>query len=244
MIESNLVKSAAFFNLDSLYSLLDSGGPVVAILLVLSVFCSAIIIFKIWQFLYLGVGRHKRSEQAIDMWLDGQSASALKHLEKHRSPIHLLLLHAMRGLISCPGDEALVREDLERIASRQINSLRSYLRGIEATAQVAPLLGLFGTVLGMIGSFRALQAAGAEADPSVLAGGISVALLTTAVGIAIAVPATLALYWFEGAVEREQQAMETALTSVLTGRLTDAERCNTHAAHRHSQSLGPVPHAA
>lgn len=236
--------ASSLINLNSLYALLDGGGPVVAILLVLSVFCTAIILYKLWQFLFLGVGRHRQSEKAIEMWLDGKPDQALNLLNKHRSPVHLVLLHAIRGITSCPGDEALVREDLERIASRQINSLRSYLRGIEATAQVAPLLGLFGTVLGMIGSFRALQAAGAEADPSVLAGGISVALLTTAVGIAIAVPSTLALYWFEGAVEREQQAIETALTSVLTGRLTDAERCNSHASNQHGHHQGSVPHAA
>ena len=127
----------------------------------------------------------------------------------------------MRGLIVRPSDVALVREDAERVALEQIASARSYLRAIEAVVQIAPLLGLFGTVIGMIQAFTALQMAGAEADPAVLSGGISVALLTTAVGLAVAIPAAFALHWLEGGVDRLTTNIESALTSLFTGRLTD-----------------------
>ena len=213
--------------LDTLNSLLDSGGPVVAILLLLSLFVSATILIKLWQFMRMGIGGiggiggRNRSEKAIQFWLSGQRAQALDLLSDGKTPVQLVLAHAMRGLLNYPDEEERVREDVERVALQQMTRLRAYLRAIEAIVQVAPLLGLFGTVLGMIGAFRALQSAGAEADPAILAGGIWVALLTTAVGLAIAIPAALVLYWFEGIVERQQQAMEAALTSILTHRLTD-----------------------
>ena len=64
-------------------------------------------------------------------------------------------------------------------------------------------MGLFGTVLGMITAFKDLQSAGNAVDPSILAGGIWVALLTTAVGLAVAMPVSVILTWFETRVENE-----------------------------------------
>ncbi|MGR3541375.1 MAG: MotA/TolQ/ExbB proton channel family protein [Hasllibacter sp.] len=87
-------------------------------------------------------------------------------------------------------------------ALRGLAEARAGLRGLEVVATVAPLLGLLGTVLGMIAAFQALQESGAAADPSVLAGGIWEALLTTAAGMAVAIPATAALSFFEGRAER------------------------------------------
>ena len=88
-------------------------------------------------------------------------------------------------------------------------------RLLDSVAQLAPLLGLFGTVLGMISAFQALQEAGSQVDPSILAGGIWVALLTTAVGLAVAMPTSLLLTWFESRVARESELLERALTIVL-----------------------------
>ena len=119
------------------------------------------------------------------------------------------------------GDLTLIREDVERVAIETLASLRSGLRALDAIAQIAPLLGLFGTVLGMIEAFRALQAGGSNVDPAALAGGIWVALLTTAVGLGIAMPATLAVSWFEARIDRERVAMETLLTALFTRRPTE-----------------------
>ena len=89
-------------------------------------------------------------------------------------------------------------------------------RALDAIAQVAPLLGLFGTVLGMIEAFQKLQEAGNSVDPSLLAGGIWVALLTTACGLAVAMPVSLLLTWFETRIENERVAIETMTATVLS----------------------------
>ncbi|MEO0762069.1 MAG: MotA/TolQ/ExbB proton channel family protein, partial [Pseudomonadota bacterium] len=89
------------------------------------------------------------------------------------------------------------------------------LRTLDVIATLAPLMGLLGTVLGMISAFQALQASGAAADPSTLAGGIWVALLTTAAGMAVAIPASAALSYFDGVVDRMRLDFEDLASRVF-----------------------------
>ena len=108
------------------------------------------------------------------------------------------------------GSERLLAEAETRFAK-----LERGLRFLDNVAQLAPLLGLFGTVLGMIEAFQSLQDAGAQVDPSILAGGIWVALLTTAVGLVVAMPAALILAWFEGRMHNERVTADRLLLTVL-----------------------------
>jgi biopolymer transport protein ExbB len=104
-------------------------------------------------------------------------------------------------------DEA-AREETGRVAKRLLGQAAGGLRALELIATIAPLLGLLGTVLGMISAFQALQQAGSKADPSLLAGGIWEALLTTAAGMAVAIPASAALTWFEAVIDALRQDLE------------------------------------
>lgn len=217
--------------------LTDTGGPVVLILLGFSVVALAIVAAKIVQVFSLRAGRYGPARRALDLWLAGRRGEAQSLLAGSRAPAAIALSHAMRGAARGQADEARVREDVERICAEQLGSLNAGIRPLDAIAQIAPLIGLFGTVIGMIEAFRQLQAAGAAVDPSVLAGGIWVALLTTAVGLAVAIPATLAVTWFEGIVERERQAMESLVTALFTGRAC-GDAAPTAAGH------GPLAEAA
>lgn len=110
------------------------------------------------------------------------------------------------------------REETERVARRSLADARRGLRVLEVISTVAPLLGLLGTVLGMIVAFQALQTSGSQADASVLAGGIWEALLTTAAGMAVAIPAALALAWFEAVIDRVASDLEDLLARVFLAR--------------------------
>jgi biopolymer transport protein ExbB len=88
-------------------------------------------------------------------------------------------------------------------------------------ANAATLLGLFGTVLGMITAFQELQSAGSQVDPALLSGGIWVALLTTAVGLAVAIPATILYNWLDGIVENCAARMQDSVAQLFT---LEAER--------------------
>lgn len=197
------------------FTLLERGGPVVAVIGVMSVVALAVALVKIVQFVALGVGRPGRVRGAVGQWGRGDREGAMRRLAGHGQPAAAAALRAMQR-IAAGDDEAVARDDAAQVAEAGLDSLRAHLRVLEAAAQIAPLLGLFGTVLGMMGAFQTLEAAGADADPAALAGGIWVALITTAAGLAVAIPAGLALYWFEGRIERETVLAETSLTRVFT----------------------------
>ena len=206
---------------ESLTSMIHTGGPVVLILLILSVFVMTVIVLKIVQFLFSGMIFRRSTNAEIKLWISGQREEAYRRVSKRKNPTAKVLTHLMRGLGNSDVTEAVVREDVERVATQHLSNVRSYFKAIEAVVQIAPLLGLFGTVIGMIEAFQKLQSVGSEVDPSVLAGGIWVALLTTAVGLAVAIPSALILYWFEAIAQREQENIEIAVTSILTKCATD-----------------------
>lgn len=206
----------------TIFDFAAKGGPIVLFLLALSVLATAVVLLKLWQFAWSGVGRTGHAEKGLRLWLSGERERALSEVKGRRNPTARVVWFGMRG-IQNGASEAHLREDVERIALGELANLRSYMRVLDSTVQLAPLIGLFGTVIGMIYAFQALQDAGTEADPTVLAGGIWVALMTTAVGLAVAIPTAFFNYWLEGRIEREQQAMEAALTSLLTGRVVELD---------------------
>lgn len=196
------------------------GGPVVVILLAMSVVALALVLAKLWQFHRLGVGRHGAMIAALLAWDRADRSGARRQAAAARSHWSGLAEAAMAAVSDGHPDEAL-RARLTGTAARRLTALSSGLRLLDSTAQIAPLLGLFGTVLGMIEAFRGLQAAGSAVDPSALAGGIWVALLTTAAGLAVAMPAALILSWFDARILREAQLAERIIDTTLCGGLTD-----------------------
>ena len=120
-----------------------------------------------------------------------------------------------------------------RKARKSIAPLGKQLRTLEVIATIAPLLGLFGTVLGMIEAFKAMEAAGSQVDPAVLSGGIWQALLTTAAGLAVAIPVSMVHSWFERKLEVRASILED-----------DIDRINTLLANSKPVSNAPRAKAA
>ncbi len=207
---------------ERLTALVELGGPVVALLLVLSVVMLATALMKLVQYQAQGVGRHRTSRRALAAWRAGETAAALRLLTSRRTHMARLLRMAMAARLAGQPPGAL-RERLAVRAETGFGRLESGFRLLDAIAQVAPLLGLFGTVLGMIEAFRTLQESGAQVDPAALAGGIWVALTTTAVGLAVAMPAALVLTWLESRVARERLFADDAIEEVLAPGLLPVE---------------------
>lgn len=191
---------------DRIQGLLDLGGPVVLILLVLSVVALAVTFYKLWQFSAARVGARRQLRDALDAWDKGDAARARAALGTSRSHLAPLFAAALDH-----GTDPALRQRLEAEAVMSFGRLERGFRILDNIAQLAPLLGLFGTVLGMIDAFRALQAAGDAVDPTILAGGIWVALLTTAAGLAVAMPTSLVLTWFESRMARERDFADLLL---------------------------------
>lgn len=192
---------------DRILEVIDLGGPIVALLMIISVLALAVILYKFWQFAVAGVGRHRSIHRALKAIDAGQLEVAVEMLAKSRNRMAPLVDAALRGRTG--------RTRLEAEASATLERLSRGFRLLDSIAQTAPLLGLFGTVIGMIDAFRALQAAGSAVDPSTLAGGIWVALMTTAAGLAIAMPTGLVLTFLESRIERDRVLAEIALETVF-----------------------------
>ncbi len=217
---SNLMESAPPFA-RPLAGLVQSGGPVVLLLLALSVVAGALVIAKLMQFAHLRVGSHARAQRALALWNDGRPQDALREVSEGRSVVCGVLQKLIQSKLHPETRTELLRDDIERICVNRVAQLRAYLRPLDMISQTAPLIGLLGTVIGMIEAFQAMQGAGAAVDPSVLAGGIWVALLTTAVGLSIAIPVSAIVGWFDGKVEREETEMDSLVTAFFTGATAD-----------------------
>lgn len=202
-----------------LAGILERGGPVVALLLALSVVAVAIAIVKAVQFARARVGaRHAATWAAVHRWQAGRGGEAEALAAKPSLAAQTVALMMTRPAREAPVD---TREVAENFAALRLHELSRFIGALDVIAQIAPLLGLFGTVLGMIEAFQELEGAGAAVDPSALAGGIWVALLTTAVGLAVAMPASVLSAWFEGRLNNERMALE-GLIAAMTGGLPPA----------------------
>lgn len=200
--------------------LLQAGGPVVIILIALSVAALAIVFVKLMQFRSYRLGDRHAAYEALRLWQAGQAAEAVACAHSSRHPVAQVLARAMRGQRrGLP--EAKVREEVVRHGGDVLAELRSWFRPLEVIAALAPLLGLFGTVLGMIAAFRELQAAGNQVNPAILSGGIWEALLTTAVGLAVAMPVVAVLNWLERKIDRLAHEMDSTVTRLFTEDLSE-----------------------
>ncbi|QAX32242.1 MotA/TolQ/ExbB proton channel family protein [Leisingera sp. NJS204] len=195
---------------NTLNKVLDLGGPVVLLLLAVSVLTSALVLYKIWQYRAARVGQHRALAAAVAAWDRGEAEAARRSLSHSKSYLVPVMRLALDGT---PDHMQADRADAE--AEERFSHLERGLGTLDMVAQLAPLLGLFGTVIGMIEAFRKLQSAGASVDPSLLAGGIWVALLTTAAGLAVAMPVSLVLSWLTARMQRERVFANRALRTVF-----------------------------
>lgn len=187
---------------------LDVGGPVVYVLAVLSLISITIIVIKAVKFSGVLSGK-KRIEAALTQVQARQNDMAMQEL-KTRSPSERVLGYAIAAVQNRIPQNVLEYE-VERRGNAEIEILNRGIRVLEIIALISPLLGLLGTVLGMIQSFQELEMAEGAANASVLAGGIWQALLTTAVGLVVAIPAAIGASMYSATVERVAHRIETSV---------------------------------
>ncbi|MFO0917307.1 MAG: MotA/TolQ/ExbB proton channel family protein [Planctomycetaceae bacterium] len=132
--------------------------------------------------------------------------SAMKLCEENGSPIAAVFAHGIRkwGKPSVEVEQAIIDG-----GERQVSQLRSYLRVLNGAATVGPLLGLLGTVWGMVESFNTIALKAAMGKSSELAAGIGLALLTTVVGLLIAIPALVMYMYLAGRVDALVMEMDS-----------------------------------
>ncbi len=201
--------------------LLD-GGPIMLPLLLLSILTLAIIIDRVRAFRAAGDDfdtlRMEVNQKLMDEELDG----AITRTEQEDGPVAACLLvglqryRKMRSRKRSPEEmETAVSKTMEDYAPKAISGLEKRLNLLVLIASVSPLLGMTGTVTGMIKSFDKM-AASAGLDPAAVSGGIAEALITTAAGLIVAIPAVVAYNLFSRRVEEYNIAIEECVTDVVT----------------------------
>lgn len=203
--------------MEQLLGILASGGPIVMVLLVLSVCSLALIGMKVIQ-LRGTISNGVAHRDALEKWTSGDKRAAVQKLETATTPADKITFSAMQALVS--GQKpAAIDGDLEWRGNQEISQLQRHIPLLELIAMISPLLGLLGTVLGMIQSFQELALAEGAANASLLAAGIWQALLTTAAGLLVAIPAAVGAALLNTRVERVAQQIETS-----TGQLFALEK--------------------
>ncbi|NVK18447.1 MAG: MotA/TolQ/ExbB proton channel family protein [Methylocystaceae bacterium] len=201
--------------LDRLLEMMDAGGPVVYLLVILSVIALSITIVKLLQFHRAGVFRNRIARQAVEQFRKGQAKTALSMAGRCNSIRCQVVAKSIRGQLYPHAPKETTREEVLRDATDRLEHLGSHLRILELIASLAPLLGLFGTVLGMISAFQQLENSGNQVDPSILSGGIWLALLTTAVGLAVAMPTVALNSFFERRIERLTHDLDNLIAQIF-----------------------------
>lgn len=229
-----------------LVDLIIGGGAITILLAAMSLVATAIILFKGMQFYRMGRWQTAQTDTLLGSLEAGDIPLVISAAGSSRHPVGILLNNMARQLSKPEQDLSLTRIESERTATRIFNDLNAYLRGLDVIASLAPLIGLLGTVLGMIEAFQGLQGAGMRADPAVLAGGIWNALLTTAAGLVVAIPASAFLSYFDGKVQKTQadviDALEGALSAHQKGLVQTAPKAELiMRAREKSQKTSVVP---
>lgn len=197
-------------------ALLEKGGIVMVLILLLSVYVVAVIMYKMIQFgKYHLSTRHLVRDVLVAMH-GKRYSDALKIAIHNRSSLATVIEVTLRGLPNHSMAEDKKIRLIEASGSRELRAFESHLRGLEMVAAIAPLLGLLGTVIGMVKAFAGIGEGGSQVDPSVLAGGIWEALLNTVAGLSVAIPALAAYYVLDSQIERIRSAMKDAVSSVFT----------------------------
>ena len=191
---------------------LNVGGPALWVIFGISVVLLTVGLWKFWHLIKLGAWNRKQANEILKLWLEKKIEPSDINLRNIRAKI---LGQTILAISNQNYTNDMVREECVRLANKNLNEARRGLRIIDLIITIAPLVGLLGTVLGMIEAFQALQDSGAQADPSALAGGIWEALLTTAAGMGIAIPASILLSWYDSVVSNVQADIENLATQAI-----------------------------
>ena len=182
-----------------MFDFLAKGGMLVGPILLCSVLALAIFLERIIRFYKLrqrGAGLAEKVSRHLDA---GNETAARQDAGNIDSPMGRVLSQAMEVI----GQD---RETLETVivhaTEKEVRGLSRYLQTLATIANIAPLLGLLGTVIGMIKAFMVIQQMGGKVNAAVLAGGIWEAMLTTALGLSVALPTMVAHSYLVAQVDR------------------------------------------
>ncbi|MGI6567230.1 MAG: MotA/TolQ/ExbB proton channel family protein [Firmicutes bacterium] len=179
--------------------LIIRGGPVMIPLLLCSVLVVAVSLERLVYLLRCRVDTEDLMDDIKLALQQGKILEAIQIAKKTRGPVAAVLA---AGIAHYDKDKQFIRERLEEVAHEEVFRMERRLGLLDAIITAAPLLGLLGTVTGIINSFQVIAAVGGLDDTLALSSGIAEALITTAAGLIIAIPGTLIYSYLSGLIDR------------------------------------------
>ena len=190
----------------------DKGGIIVWVLAAYTFIALTILFERLIHFTFIGKPKRSEEKQLLEALRSGQPETVVAEM---RGPEGRLL----QGILAA-WKEGI--HDLNRVAIRlgsfELVRMERGFRTLSFLGNTAPLLGLLGTIIGMIKAFMVIEQAGGQVDAQALAGGIWEAMITTGVGLSVAIPLLILLHFLEGSVDRRAQSMERCIALLLERR--------------------------
>ncbi len=205
-----------------MFEIVKSGGWLMVPIIISSIVALAIVGERMWA---LQIKRIIPKHLVAQIWhwhTTGKLGEEQINIIKKGSSLGRVLA---AGLVNMKHSREVMKESIEESGRHEVHELERYLNSLGTVASITPLLGLLGTVIGMIQVFGVITTEGVG-NPTVLSGGISVALITTAAGLSVAIPSLMFYRYFRGKVEElvvimEQEAIK--LVEVMHGDRTSVE---------------------
>jgi len=195
-----------------MFEFLAKGGVLVTPILFCSVLALAIFIERVIRFSVLRKRGRFVAERVATRIEGGDREGARQAASESRSPMGRILA---QGLDVADQDRETFETVLAHATEEEVRDLSRYLQALATIANIAPLLGLLGTVIGMIKAFMVIQQMGGKVNAAVLAGGIWEAMLTTALGLAVALPAMVGHSWLLVQVDRYEARLQTGIVRFI-----------------------------
>ena len=198
----------------NLLTLFADGGFMMYPLLLCSLIALGVIIAKAYTLFTAHARSRELLERVETLGTERKFAEAVRVAEETPGPVAAILVSGLRRLIGMGAETREIENAIKTTGRIELGFLERGLTLLATLANVAPLLGFLGTVVGMIGAFGAIEQAG-QVEASLVAGGIKVALITTAAGLVIAIPINIAYNWFVSRIDKLILDMEEGSGAVL-----------------------------
>jgi biopolymer transport protein ExbB len=202
-------------------AVVENGGWLMIVLAVMSLITVAFVIYFLAILRIGAVTPRPLHRELVEKLRAGDVKEARKACEYRPSPLAAVTLVAIDYVLNVEDPDGMLLKDvMQGEGSRQSEALEGQTRYLLDIAVIAPMVGLLGTVFGMLRAFSAVALDIAQARPMVLAGGVSQALVTTAFGLIVGIPAMIFYAYFRRRAATLVSQLEAASTDVLTALLS------------------------
>ncbi|MBN2145167.1 MAG: MotA/TolQ/ExbB proton channel family protein [Candidatus Aureabacteria bacterium] len=198
--------------MNTFIELFIKGGPLMYPIVLCSIVSCAVFFERLYHFKRASLNLDPFMKKLCELMRSRRWVEAITLCSDSPGPVAAVLKN---GIIKHDENRELIKESIENSITHEMPRLERNVQLLSISAHIAPLLGLLGTVLGMIECFRVIQTKAGIVNPTDLAGGISVALITTAAGLTVAIPSFLAYSFTVARIDIFSVQIERSSTEIL-----------------------------